>query len=235
TFSSSWNYALIMDPVEIVLGWRTKAFDLTLTSGDAFIREAIKVFSATKTVLSHGEIESAVKILESDRRSALYWQHPAKVSVLSLGYGLIESLHLTLLRLMGNEWTAAASRAFIEEWQRKARELLTRSKGDIAHVFAKAFAAMAEAFKAPDNRNLRGALKSLEDERNLCFNKPEELSIRSLMNGMVQSIRLTLLYFFPLEAGNEAEEEENDAVMDQAVANPPAPLDDDHAADQQPI
>ncbi|GMR44061.1 hypothetical protein PMAYCL1PPCAC_14258, partial [Pristionchus mayeri] len=118
-------------------------------------------------------------------------------SIRYLMFGIIESLHLTLTHLTeGKKVACAKAQSTIKEWKKKCVEFSDQSTDALVSVISKGFDAMFNIVKNSELSHIRRALRALHFERSLSFRDEniEELSLRSLMYGVIESIHLVLLH-----------------------------------------
>ncbi|GMR54777.1 hypothetical protein PMAYCL1PPCAC_24972, partial [Pristionchus mayeri] len=118
-------------------------------------------------------------------------------SIRSLMFGLIESLHLTLTHLMeGGKGPHEQTLSIIKEWKKKGLEFSNLSIDAFVSAILRGFDSMFHIVNKAAFDTIRRSLRALDFERSQSFHDEniEEISIRSMMYGMIESIHLTLVH-----------------------------------------
>ncbi|GMR35237.1 hypothetical protein PMAYCL1PPCAC_05433 [Pristionchus mayeri] len=84
----------------------------------------------------------------------------------------------------------------VEEWKIKTCQFSNHSTEALAALFSRTFEGMSTVLRNPDHCHIQRALASIEFElsNSLRFEETGELSIRSLMFGLIESLHLTLTH-----------------------------------------
>ncbi|GMR34904.1 hypothetical protein PMAYCL1PPCAC_05099, partial [Pristionchus mayeri] len=159
-----------------------------------------RTFEGMSTVLrnpDHCHIQRALASIEFELSNSLRFEETGELSIRSLMFGLIESLHLTLTHLTEDktdDHEKVVSK--IEEWKKKCLEFSNQSIDALVSVILKGIDSMFNIVKNSDICHIRRSLRTLDFERSQSFHDDitDEFSIRSLMYGMMESIHLTLLH-----------------------------------------
>ncbi|GMR31299.1 hypothetical protein PMAYCL1PPCAC_01494, partial [Pristionchus mayeri] len=113
--------------------------------------------------------------------------------------------HLTDEKKDGDEKVVST----IEEWKKKCVEYSNQSIDALVNVISRCFDSMFVIFKNADISHIRRALRTLDFERSQSFEDENiaEISIRSLMYGVMESIHLTFLHLTEKMNRSKTEEE----------------------------
>ncbi|GMR50603.1 hypothetical protein PMAYCL1PPCAC_20798, partial [Pristionchus mayeri] len=187
-------------PLATVEDWTRKTFEFSNQSTDLLAPVFSRTFDSMSIILKDAEpflIQRSLRSLDFELSNCFQFEDSEEPSIRYLMFGVIESLHLTLAHLT-DETEDVFERAVstIDEWKKKSADFSNGSVDLLATVISRAFEMMLAIVKNIDLCHILRALGSLDFERSqsLCFENINELSIRSLKYGIIESIYLTLLY-----------------------------------------
>ncbi|GMR43787.1 hypothetical protein PMAYCL1PPCAC_13982, partial [Pristionchus mayeri] len=199
--------------------WRRKILEFSRASDDVLIPVTSRVFDALSLILKGSElprVRNALASIGFERSNCVQFENAEKPSVRSLFFGIIQSLHLTLKYL--KEETMADSdtvRSTISEWSKRSSNFPEKLTEPLVSLFSRANETMLSIVTNIELRHILRSFGSLDSELSnyLKFENTDELSIRSLMYGVIQCVHLTLLHL--IEKKNKTNSSEEVSVPEE--------------------
>ncbi|GMR43784.1 hypothetical protein PMAYCL1PPCAC_13979, partial [Pristionchus mayeri] len=185
--------------LSIVEEWSRKCYDFSVRENDTLNGLFMKVFDVNSAILKNSEhriIQRALENLNGKRSKYQRFENIREKSIRSVLYGIVESLHLTIVHLVEQGEPLEKSLSIVEQWKRKTFEFSTLLNDSLVSICLKAFDVMSLILNSAQHINFIYNFKSIfvtSDTMEKDF-VHSQLNIRYVMFGVIECLHLTLIH-----------------------------------------
>ncbi|GMR43796.1 hypothetical protein PMAYCL1PPCAC_13991, partial [Pristionchus mayeri] len=138
-------------PLLIVEEWSRKSYDFSVRENDALNGLFMKLFDVNSAILQNSEhriIQRALENLNGKRSKYQRFENTNEKSIQSVMYGIVESLHLTIVHLLEQGDPSEKAQFIVEQWKRKMSVFSTLSNDSLVSLCLEAFDVMSLILKS---------------------------------------------------------------------------------------